>query len=251
MEINAPKRILRIEDTALAENFYDREESEKIGDVDVCSYEYDFPKLQESLCFPPDVYVGQTLIRSPYDKTIYWDIENYEENVARQKASVLLQIAQLLGAKEYEYTSNLKSMQQRSSDLNADGTYKVVSVEASVKKQEEERIAGSYSDHDVFPNPPERPSQEEYEEAIKIAKEAGLYGEPDVKSLLELCNPFKRNRLGPRKVKISASTEATKALNMAFGLTAMEGIFKLDAGFKRSTKYIKSIQMTFTFKFPF
>lgn len=251
MDIEHPKKILRIENACLAENFLDREESEKVGDVDVCSYEDELPVLVEKLCLPPDIYIGSTLIRSPYDKEIYWDIEDYEEKVTRAKAAMILQIAQLLGAKEYEYSSSLKSIQERSSEFNADGTYKVVSVSLEIKNQEKEAIAGKYSDKNIFPNAPERPSQEDHQDALKLAKQTGLYGEPDINSLLKLCDPSKKNRLGTRIVEISASTESTKALDMAFGLNVMPDIFKLNAGFKRSTQYIKSIQMTFTFKFPY
>jgi len=251
MNTEFPQKVLRIENDLFAENFSDREEAEKINDIDVCSYETELPEIIEKFCLPPDISIGDTLVRSPYDKETYWHIEDYEDKVAREKASIILQIAQLLGANHYSYNSHLKSMEERCSEFNADGTYKVVDVSVDVKKKEEEIIKGAYTDADDFPNAPERPSQEEFNEAMSLAKVSGLLGEPDVKALLKVCDPSKRNRLGQRKVIFSASTEANKALDIAFKLNVMKDVFKLNAGFHNSTKFVKSMQMTFIFTFPY
>jgi len=250
MDLNNPCKILRIEDDFLSNNWQDREGSEKLFDIDVCSIEGEVDELRKTHNLPIDITKGDTLIRSPFDKKTYWRIEDYENNVISGKASIMLEIAQLLGAKHYHFECNLESIEERCNKFDMKGQYKVVKVTTSVKTEEEEKLKKQYNETNDFPNGYKCPTQEEYDKAKSIAVNSGLYGENDVKVLLDLCEPSKRNRIGERKVSFSVSTETNKAFDIAFNLNIMSDKFDLNDGFQRSIQYVKSMQMAFVFKFP-
>lgn len=250
MNLNAPKRVIRIERDELSRTFPKNPDipvSMK-KQIDICSYEDELPALIECYGLPKDIDEGDTFIQSPYDPKVYWRIENYEDYTIRQKNNKMVEIAQLLGIKSYSCEVQLLELKKRQIDVNAKGGYKLVTADASVKSSIDESMRQTYKMTNEWQG--KRPSQDKYEEAIQIAKEYGLYNDPTVNNLLIMCDPSKNNKLGKQEISYSINTDINKNLDIACNIASCTG-FQVNAEFESKTEYHKELVVHFTMEFSY
>lgn len=245
MENNVLKPVVRIERDELARNFKYRDNADSVRDISIVSVD-DISKYSE---LPQKASIGDTFIQSPFDSSIYWTIEEFEFNTIRQKAAKMVEIAQLLGVKHYEYEGKLESLQEKNISFDADGKYKTISSDIKITKEEKERIENKYHGKNDFVGL-SRPSEEEHKQAIELAKKYGLYNETDVNNLLMLRDPKKRNQQTHLDVQFDSTSEANRSLDIAFKLNVMPNVFNLNASFHESTKFVKKINIHFVLDFP-
>lgn len=251
MNLDAPKRVIRIERDELARNFNEREDVNVslLSKIDICSYEAELPVLIERYGLPKDIDEGDTFIQSPYDPKVYWRIEDYEDYTIRQKNNKMVEIAQLLGIKHYSCEVQLLELKKRQIDVNAKGGYKLVTADASVKSSIEESMKQTYKMENEWQG--KRPTQEKYKEALQIAKEYGLYNDPTVNNLLKMCDPSKENKLGKQKISYSINTDINKNLDIACNIASSAGLFNINAEFESKMEFHKELVVHFTMEFSY
>lgn len=245
MDNNVLKPVVRIERDELARNFKFRDNADYVQDISIVSVE-DISKYSE---LPQKASIGDTFIQSPFDPSIYWPLEKFEFNIICQKAAKMVEIAQLLGVAHYEYSAILETLQEKKIDFEADGKYKMVSSGIKITDEERKRTENKYHGKNDFLGL-SRPSEEEYQQAIELAKIYCLYNETDVNTLIKLRDPQKRNLQTHYDIQFDSTSEANRLLDIAFNLNIMPNVFNLSASFHESTKYVKKINIHFVLDFP-
>ena len=122
MNIDNPKNVIRIERDELALNYKYREGGEFLNNIDICSYEYEFPELNRRYDFHPIEFVpqvGDTYVKNPFGENVYIKIEYFSDYILECKSNCISNIARLLGASSYSFEIEVEDISNRSWDLKA------------------------------------------------------------------------------------------------------------------------------------
>lgn len=203
--------------------------------TDVCSLEYDIEKYQPYLPVGTIPQEGDTYILNPFTKEKYMKVEDYQDYVLRMKQTYISEIAGLLGAKSYSFKMETTSVKERK--IEADGSVSNLTFDAEVKFQKEktEMLNRAYQMEMEFQSP-QIPSIDTYGEAVKRAKEYGLYSELEIQNLLNKRQPGSVNPMSKFHVRFSLSEELNNDMDMAFNLKLFK-TFKASARFEETIKY--------------
>lgn len=87
-------------------------------------------------------------------------------------------------------------------------------------------------------------TEDGYLKAEALAKDYGLYNETDVSTLLSWFSPDNNVRLTSHEIHFSMSNELNDSLDIAVGLTAMDGVFNISSSFSRSVETKSIIEGT-------
>lgn len=243
MNIDNPKNVIRIERDELALNYKYREGGEFLNNIDICSYEYEFPELNRRYDFHPIGFVpqvGDTYVKSPFGENLYIEIEYFSDYILECKSNCISNIARLLGASSYSFEIEVEDISNRSWDLKAGMSYSSVSAELQVKRATQEKLNKRFADRKLYSHG-RRPTAQEFREAEDFAKQYGLYTDNKVKALLNERNPNSANMVRQMCVTFSLSQEMNQSLDIAFKLNAMKGVFGLNAAFNEATEQKKTI----------
>ena len=224
---------------------------EYFDNIDVCSIEYELPSLKDKISFYPTTpSVGDTFVRSPYKQNVYINISELKDYIILQKYNCLVDIATDLGAKKMEGTFIVNQAKTRIWDASANIKCKYVECNASVKQTEQDELNKTYKLESQLIG--KSTTIEDWERAEKKAKEYNLKDDPNVRIMLNALKPIENggNRLVEHSFSCTMSTETNKALDIAFNLNSVAGIFKLGADFHSSTKYRYETIVKMKFVFP-
>lgn len=253
MNLTEPKKVIQIAsdaDAIAVDRRYYTSAENLSKQLSICSYEYELPALKKNLEFFPSEHepeLGDTYIRSPFDKDVYIRLENYEDYLLRRKISCMSRIAQCLGASNVNFTIKVDSMKKRNWDSATNGNYMdMVECDVEVAKKQSESLSQKYMVDSVYDG---IATSENYDEAVKYAQECHLVAEPDVKFLLEGRKTTEVNRQKHYKVTFSMSEELNEGLNVACSLGVMDKVFSLTSSFKEATKYEKKLYAEFVIDF--
>ncbi len=243
----ANNNVLRLERDELAYSYeyYSYPKSCSLENIGVLSIEYDLPVLkEEGYSFSPE-YVkpmeGDTYIRDPFHSKHFIRIENFAEEVIKSKQNCILRIAALLGAKDVELSVNVVRSEARK--LKGDISIRKTVTQAQVKADRENamKMAQKYSTKSHFETDI---TEDGYLKAEALAKDYGLYNETDVSTLLSWFSPDNNVRLTSHEIHFSMSNELNDSLDIAVGLTAMDGVFNISSSFSRSVETKSIIEGT-------
>ena len=246
--------ILQHDELAFHPERYPEYVPEYFDNIDVCSLEYDLPSLRENnISFYPCVTTpsaGDTFVRSPFEPNVYVSISALKDYIIQQKCTCLFDIARTLGAKEMKGTFAVEQVYSREWDASAKGKCKFMECDASVKREEENKLNRNY----VLKSTAKGKSitYEDWQRAKKKAELYNLIADPTVKNMLNALNPLENggNHDLTQHISFSMSTETNKSLDIAFNLCSAVGIFKLSADFHSATKYRYVTVVKIDFVFP-
>lgn len=157
---------------------------------------------------------GMMFIRHPFVKDTFVDVTKLEDEILHLKLNTLNSIGLKLGAKEIHIKCELKNSEKRSLGIGSDANLWAAKVDVSVQSEKEKYSSSEYK-IDTF-NPNTEFSFESYEEAVRLAKDYGLFSDGNVHSLLYDRDPNKPNPFkGKKTVSVSALSESNEKLDIA------------------------------------
>lgn len=255
MDIKQLKDIIVLQHDELAYKPYRYSEynPEYFDNIDVCSLEYDLPVLKENHIsfYPCDTpSAGDIFVRSPYEKNTYINISSLKDYIIQQKYTCLFDIARSLGAKEMKGTFTVEQVYSREWDASAKVKYKLIQCDASVKKEEEEKLNKKFTI--VSKSKGKSITIEDWKAAKMKAELYNLISDPTVKNMLNALNPIENggNHDLIQHISFSMSAETNKSLDTAFNLNSVIKLFKLSTDFNSATKYRYETVMNIDFVFP-
>lgn len=157
---------------------------------------------------------GMMLIRHPFIKDTFVDVIKLEDEILHLKLNTLNSIGLKLGAKEIHISCELKNSEKRNLGVDSDANVWAAKVNVSVQSEKEKYGSSEYK-IDTY-NPNTEFSLESYDEAVRLAKEYGLFSEGNIHSLLYDRDPNKPNPFkGKKRVSVSALSETNEKLDIA------------------------------------
>lgn len=256
MDTKHPKDIIVFQHDELAykPDRYSEYKHEYFDNIDICSIEYDLPVLGDNnISFYPYgslPYVGDTFVRSPYDRNLYINISSLKDYIIQEKCTCLFDIARNLGAKEMKGTFIVEQVTSREWDTSSKAKCKLVKCDVSVKKEEENKLNSKFVIESRLKG--KSITIEDWERARKKAELYNLISDPTVKNMLNALNPNENggNHDLTQHISFSMSSETNKSLDIAFNLNSAVNIFKLSEDFHSSTKYRYDTIVNIDFVFP-
>lgn len=157
---------------------------------------------------------GMMLIRHPFIKDSFIDVTKLEDEILHLKLNTLNSIGLKLGAKAIHIKCELKNSEKRSLGVDSDANLWAAKVEVNVKSEKDKYGSSEYK-IDTY-NPDTEFSIESYNEAVKLAKDYGLFCDGNVHSLLYDRDPNRPNPFrGKKTVSVSALSETNEKLDIA------------------------------------
>ena len=246
--------VLQHDELAFHPERYPEYAPEYFDNIDVCSLEYDLPSLRENNIsfYPCDTTpsAGDTFVRSPFEPNVYVSISALKDYIIQQKCTCLFDIARSLGAKERKGTFTVEQVNSREWDASAKVKCKLVKCDASVKREEENKLNSKFVIESTSKG--KSITIEDWERAKKKAESYNLIADPTVKNMLNALNPLENggNHDLTQHISFSMSAETNKSLDIAFNLSSAIGFFSLSTDFQSSTKYRYETVVKIDFVFP-
>ena len=186
----------------------------------------------ENFLLPYDLNPGDVLIRHPYNQG-YVLATDAEDEYLKDVAEGIFLISRCLGASKITYKKCDIAESKREFQSNNDVSYKVVNLEAEVKKSEEQKLLNKIVMTREFLK--QEFTQEQFDKAKSIAEERGLLVSKDIRSLLDARDPKFGAPMTQQTVKVEISSSLNKMLDIAFTLN-VGSIFKLGSNTKIATE---------------
>ena len=229
-------KVLQIERDELSRNYKYYDDADEIKDIDICSYEYDLPALKEKMTFYPlekNPNIGDTYILDPFCANRYILAEYFSDEILKSKRHCISDIARFLGAKHFHFSLEIVRTKKRKYNVDVEAEYAKVDGNLGVDLKRQKKLNSKYSlDEDcqgAF-------DEEEYHKAEELAKQYGLFNEPDIKSLFIGRDTQSKNKILHRKCEFFMSNEINTSLDIAAKLKIMKDVFSLSADFNKTVK---------------
>lgn len=209
--------------------------------VQVLSME-DIERLQEKhtdLFGGKSVYPESVWMKHPFMHNQYIDINTAEDVLTKSKLNALGLIARHLGVKSFTTTFVTTQTEERKHDVNGDVKYKMIEAKTTVNLKKEDSSSNQYYRKEEYSG---NFSEESYQEAIKLAKEYGLYNDEDIFYLIQQRNPQHLNMIKNQHVKVELARELNESLDVAFSLDACK-VFKLNANYQQTISIKKTVTL--------
>lgn len=178
---------------------------------------------------------GMTLALHPFIYKCYIDINSAEDEIFKDKLDCLGKVSKLLGVKLFEAKAIFIEEKHRDLDASGNINYKVVKVDASYRKEEEEKYAKTYSRKESFSG---KFTQMGYDKAKQLIKQYKL---DDIDYIVEQRNPEDSSVLSAQEVKVELTRELNRLTECAFSLNILKGVFTLNANVKQTIATQKKV----------
>ena len=233
--------ILQISTEERAVNYQWEKDADKLDKkISIVSMD-DIKKMNDSgWTFKPDIPFlceGMTLALHPFIYKCYIDINSAEDEIFKDKLDCLGKVSKLLGVKLFEAKAIFIEEKHRDLDASGNINYKVVKVDASYRKEEEEKYAKTYSRKESFSG---EFTQKGYDKAKQLIKQYKL-DDKDINYIVEQRNPEDSSVLSAREVKVELTRELNKLTECAFSLNILKGVFTLNANVKQTIATQKTV----------
>ncbi len=190
---------------------------------------YDLPSLVDR---------GTVLIKDPFYSNIYHLAQNAEMAIYRNKYLKLIQILGLLGAKSFNCEVEIRNLRKRDIDAKGNVKFWMVDMDASMKKEEENKIKRSFQTETKWERTEYK--TEDYEKAREIANNLKL-NSGDVKSVIENRNP-QGKLIESSRISFVVSEETQNLLDAAFTLKCCK-FFSMSASFSETVSISKTVRV--------
>lgn len=185
------------------------------------------------------IRAGTTLMKHPFLKDRYLDINSAEDILFRDKLNCMATIAKLLGVTRFEAKAMFLEEGKREMDILGNIGCKYVDLSAQYREIQNSKYSKTYCRKETFCG--NVLNREAHDKALERAKSYGLYEDADIAYLLEQRNPKDENRLSSQEIKVELSRELNNSLDCAFSLNVLGGVFSLSANFKEITSQKKTV----------
>lgn len=193
----------------------------------------------ENIFGVPQVQENTIWMKHPFVPNKYIDINKAEDVLIQAKLDGLGLVAKHLGVKRFKTAYAIVTTSEAEYDIDGGVRYKAVKGDMKVEiKKDDKNTFMFYRDENYSGNF----SPESYNKAKAIAKEYGLYGEPDISYLIKQRDPQDENCITSQKVHTILTKELNTQLDVALSLNAI-GIFALDTHYKQTISKRKEIQI--------
>ena len=209
-------------------------------------------QIENGTIFCPSPLVkGMILVNNPYtdNPNTFIPATDAALTIRQAKYHKILQIAGLLGAKSYHISESSGHEYNRkiNSDLTVSNSkWGKTNLRLNQGNNFKQRVG---IDIDGKCTGVHRISQESYQEAISIAKQTGLYSDPQIILLLNSRSPNHENLQTHYSYHFSLTQEVNEFLDAAFSLNALE-LFSINANLQDSIKKRSDIDISVVFDFP-
>ena len=200
------------------------------------------PAMREGgLVFPEKIERDSILVRSPFHRKRFYDINNAEDYIIREKIGALSIIAQKIGASKI--IGHVELLEEEELDKSANGQieYKTVKLDADYKEEQQRRYNKRFELERIFPKA--ICTDDTYKEALALVKHFH-FRDPEILDLVDMRQPGELNTIGSEKVHMAISEEINSAKDFAASLTVMGNLFKMGV---KTNKTI-STKKTFVFE---
>ena len=187
---------------------------------------------------------GDVLVEHPYRKGSYIRIDEIEDMFFKAKGFIVSDIARLLGCKEFDWNIEVGSVHERVTSAEGEVTYKAVAeFKGEMKHTYEEEVKSKLSLNQTMSG---GITQDSYERAKEKAEEYNLWGDDQIRSLIEGRNPNEQ-QITSRTIRVELSKETNDAMDIAFSINVLpfHGNFK----YKEVVKYKKQVILVCSMKF--
>ena len=178
---------------------------------------------------------GMILALHPFINKCYIDINSAEDEIIKDKLDSLGKVSKLLGVKEFEAKASFINKIHLELDSSLKIKYKVVELDASYRKEEEEKYAKTYSRKESFSG---EFTQMGYEKAKQLIKKYKLN---DLDYIVEQRNPEDGNKLTAQEIEVQLTKELNSLTECAFSLNILKSVFALNANVKQTISTQKNI----------
>lgn len=245
------KEVLYITPEERAINYKWEKEAKKLSSRVQIISEKDLQTLSNDgqLTIPRDVYVGDVLLKHPYEANTYIKAEDAAHKIRAAKLHNIIEIVQCLGAKSYKIVGAWNKVEDRKLDVNGDVEYKVVKIGTEIHKENEIKelvemdLSGQIDGARII-------SEKSFHEAEEMAKQYGLWEDEGIKSLIRSRNPDKEYPIINKEYCFNIASEENSRFDAAFSLNVMKGVFDLKASVKSTISRKESLRLSFVFDFP-
>lgn len=197
----------------------------------------------------PVVSENDVLIKHPFEPNTYLSIDDACNEIRIDKFLKIGEIAQCLGAKGYIVKEATERIETRCFDANGGIDHRQVGSDLNIKKEEtwKEKLGIEISDR--FGGC-KKITEKSYLEAKELAIKYHLENDSAIRSLIRMRDPSKENMLTNSSIRCEMTKELNSALDIAFSLNVMPGVFSLDANVKKTLERKETIILDILFDFP-
>ena len=235
------KDVVFLAEDELARSYEWYLDSDKLSpEVQIVSLD-DLPMLQEQGIVLPSSHLtaGSVLIKNPFRDHEYFDINESEERIIREKIGAMSKIAQQLGANHISGHVEFLNEQKLEKTASGEIKYKAAELEMSYKKEQQDLYREQFVLDRGFKKV--NCNDRTYAEAQRLLKEFHLDRDTEVRDLVEMCKPEIQNGLVHQTVRMSLSRELNVNKDFAASLTVMGPVFNVGATTHDSISTKKSI----------
>lgn len=244
-------KVILFENDERSLNYKFEKFADKLNSTKVLSWEYDRDQfLKDYEIVGDDPEIGSVYFKHPFKSNCYVDSSSSDEYYFMQeKIEVYGKVAQLLGATSFDAKVVLESMDKIEFGANGDFKYKVVKLNADLKKTETNKITQRLElrrNIEIQPNFDEIAS---YRKAFDFIKNHNFTSDPSLNGLLESRDPSSGTLNKNQSLKSELTSDYNKLLEFSAGLNTMGGILNLNMGFSKKFESIKKVNLDMTIYF--
>lgn len=188
---------------------------------------------------------GAILILDPIQK-IYVPAREAHNKLSESKFNALMHIASLLGAKKVSVKVDTYECQTREIRANGEIGYRISSMSTSMTESEKNTVNKKFSREKTFSG---TYSTKGYTEAKRFCEEKSLLTDPTIRQLLEDRRPDHPNPLKKDVYSFELSSSSESALDIAFKLNILGGVFRIEANLNESISKSRKLSISTLFEF--
>lgn len=209
----------------------------------------DLSRYSGQVYFPKDTAEGSVLVRHPFEPDTYINANDAATSIKQSKFFKISEIAQLLGALNYEIDAIWEEVSERKLDAGGKVSYKAVKAETNIMNEVRQSDNMQFALQATYDGV-RAISQESLAEAERRARMYGLWEDGAISSLIRQRDPKCENFNADIRYCFELTSEINTLLDAAFSLNVMDDVFSLDASAKRAMSRREKIRVRMIFKFP-
>ncbi|MFC0343464.1 hypothetical protein [Epilithonimonas hispanica] len=249
---NKQPQVILFQDDEIALGYeYDQVPVKLSKDIIIKSIDYDYDKLKEegvSFVGTTEPSNNSVYFKHPYKKDTYVQDTKNEDYYLKEKVEIFKKIGQQLGAKKI--LTKVLSLQSEkiTTEINADGSVKVVKAEVGVTTIEQKKNESSYEIEDTYELLSNFDLDKNIEDVRLLINDCNLNHESELISLIDARDSKNSGTtLKTRKVKSELTSEYNHLLDISLSLS--HPVFNISSSFKKNIEKIQTLKIEIEYTF--
>lgn len=184
---------------------------------------------------------GMVLIYNRIDDCYLKLSENIHQKFEDSKDRAIDYIVSLLGARKITRSVERVDCEKRILEVDGSLGYSVSDLEVKTKFSTEKRNSLAYNCTKDYAG---KYSHDGYQKALDYCKSTGLIADPGIRDILRARDPQHPNPILRYTSHVSLASECEDAMDAAFSLNVLGGVFKLSASIKEVLSQKKSLTLS-------